>query len=447
MSPKTLSKICLILTLWVVFSGFAQSSSCAISDTSQSPILTFQESIEVLRTSIEDEAGQHSCETVWQYPVDSELAGKEPYLIINTVSELLHEVSSSGVLGSDYIDESNYSTQLEWPTNELHAHEEMIYEIRRSILQTTRIVAEHCAGDVQIKTSLLWENARYDTTGRSIKKILKDMNAQTAEVWRFFLIKAQWEDTDEYRDEIPFSIAPEGFSKSMSDYFSEKNIAACRDQDPRRKAIEKLSWKSFLAWWNFKEAIQIWKDAMQLLLYRWSQLAGSTETNPAFEARINDIVQKQKWSVGWSNVVLDGNFLREFASSWHQNSALESAKEISKKLLYNTGAYDFLRKTVPTVIEEKLAEGETRTQATDFSWNSQSIQSYDEIVDKLYNRYLERQERVARDVSSDPEVTSSLVQILENMNSMQEDSQEMYKNICKILQSKQATNIAWAYRC
>jgi hypothetical protein len=51
-------------------------------------------------------------------------------------------------------------------------------------------------------------------------------------------------------------------------YFSPKKIQECRDNSPRKKAFMEMLKSAFTTGWKYPQAIQVWKDAMALLLYR-----------------------------------------------------------------------------------------------------------------------------------------------------------------------------------
>jgi len=51
-------------------------------------------------------------------------------------------------------------------------------------------------------------------------------------------------------------------------YYSPKKLQECRDNSPRKQAFTEMIKKAFTAGWKYPQAIQVWKDAMALLLYR-----------------------------------------------------------------------------------------------------------------------------------------------------------------------------------
>jgi|GEM_PF-5921171 len=51
---------------------------------------------------------------------------------------------------------------------------------------------------------------------------------------------------------------------------------------------------AFTSGWKYPQALQVWKDAMALLLYRGSQLGGSGANDAGKDAQINSIVQARK---------------------------------------------------------------------------------------------------------------------------------------------------------
>ena len=77
------------------------------------------------------------------------------------------------------------------------------------------------------------------------------------------------------------------------------------EEEPKNQKIMETLKEAFTTWWKYPQAIQIWKDAFNLLFYRSAQLTWSGETDSSKEAQINSIVQAQKWWVGNSRLNLE----------------------------------------------------------------------------------------------------------------------------------------------
>ena len=105
-----------------------------------------------------------------------------------------------------------------------------------------------------------------------MQDVLVETYDQTKHVIIFFRNLVTNVSDREYIDETHFTIAPVGFAGDMRDFFSSQNIQACHDQEPRNQKIKELTKEAFKAGWKYPQAIQIWKEAFQLLLYRTGQV-------------------------------------------------------------------------------------------------------------------------------------------------------------------------------
>ncbi|MCB9806844.1 hypothetical protein H6768_03010 [Candidatus Peribacteria bacterium] len=72
----------------------------------------------------------------------------------------------------------------------------------------------------------------------------------------------------EYLDETNFPVAPKGFAENMRQFYSSSNIQQCHEEEPKNKKIKEVMKEAFTTGWKYPQAIQIWKDAFALLLYR-----------------------------------------------------------------------------------------------------------------------------------------------------------------------------------
>lgn len=59
----------------------------------------------------------------------------------------------------------------------------------------------------------------------------------------------------------------------MREFYSSTNIQQCHEQEPKNQKIKETLKQAFTTGWKYPQAIQIWKDAFALLLYRGGQLA------------------------------------------------------------------------------------------------------------------------------------------------------------------------------
>lgn len=58
----------------------------------------------------------------------------------------------------------------------------------------------------------------------------------------------------------------------MRGFYSSENLQKCHDEEPKNKKIMEVMKEAFATGWKYPQAIQIWKDAFALLLYRGGQI-------------------------------------------------------------------------------------------------------------------------------------------------------------------------------
>lgn len=80
----------------------------------------------------------------------------------------------------------------------------------------------------------------------------------------------------------------------MREYFTSDSLQKCHDVEPKNQTIKETMKNAFTSGWKYPGAIQIWKDAYRLLLYRGAQVTGSGQKDAAREAEMAGIVGAQK---------------------------------------------------------------------------------------------------------------------------------------------------------
>ena len=108
----------------------------------------------------------------------------------------------------------------------------------------------------------------------------------------------------------------------MRKFYTSEALQKCHDEEPKNIAIKEAMKKAFTVGWKYPQAIQIWKEAFQLLLYS----AGVGETDASKDAQIKAIVSAQKGGLGNSRFVLNSQFFKEFKKRPNQTTE-ESIKE------------------------------------------------------------------------------------------------------------------------
>jgi hypothetical protein len=76
----------------------------------------------------------------------------------------------------------------------------------------------------------------------------------------------------------------------MRAFYTSEALQKCYDEEPKNVAIKKIMKESFTAGWKYPQAIAIWKQAFQLLLYS----TGVGEKDASKDAQIQAIISAQK---------------------------------------------------------------------------------------------------------------------------------------------------------
>lgn len=431
--------------IFLVYSLPIFAEGCSLSDTSSSPIQSYKKNIDTLNTYIRKQADASACDTS---AATSSLGSYMATLIpMDSAASLMKEVSALVSSGSNFIIESDAFLDPAGPLNELKAHRDMIEEIEKSILETTQYVWAHCASWQKITEDVFQGQGGYDTRQRTLSTVLVEMARETGEVKRFFYILWQWIQTEEYIDEVPFPIASRGFSTDMYVYFSPKKLQECRDNSPRKKATQEMIKNAFTMGWKYPQAIQVWKDAMALLLYRGSQISGGGAYDAEKEEQINRIVRAKVWWLGNSDILINSQFFKEFWYRPNTKTTKESVQELAKKLFYQTTWYDFVRKVIPSLVaQDKESDGPGYIKSIQTKEELDRFARLQEREKLLYSLYSERALKVAQSKEKAAINTSDLARIIGDTGQRQEDFQDLEKLVCENL-DEQATNVWGTWRC
>lgn len=403
---------------------------CTMSDTSASPIQKWKENIDILNTAIRKRADEFSCEN-----------GDT-----NGSAGLMREMYSQSSTGADFLPESDAFLDPSGPIQELKPHRTSIEDIEKSLLETAQYVWAHCAQWSKMTTNVLEWKARYNTQRRTLTEIMVDMTKQTKEVKRFFYVLSQWVQTEEYIDEVPFLIATPGFSKDMYVYFSPKHLQECRDNDPRKKAILDVMKEAFTSGWKYPQAMQVWKDAMALLLYRWSQLTGLGSQNTDKDNQINSIVQARKGGIGNSDILINSQFFKELWYRPNSKTVGEKVATQEHKALYETIGYEFMRKVIPNLASQSDVNNTALIKNIQTQEETQKIQEIQDRTEALYAQYRNRLWNIEQGKANDPLPGSELVKNIEAEKQIRKNAETAEKNICNIT-GKQAVTVPGATRC
>lgn len=407
----------------------------------------WRENINTLNTALRREADKTKCDTTTSGSVNPAFVNYIGTVVpLNSSVSLMKEIYGLSSSGTDFFSEVDNFLDPAGPVMELKSHTDFIEDVERSIIETAQYVWSHCAQSVRLKDDILAGKSGYITTQRTIGEVMVDMAKQTKQVKRFLQILSRGIQTEEYIDEVPFLIAPPWFSKEMYIYYSPKYIQECRDSDPRKKAfMEVLKW-AFTSGWKYPQAVQVWKDAMALLLYRGSQVVWSGAYDANKESEISRLVQARKGGIGNSDITINSQFFKEF---WYRpdSQTVDEKQAIQEnKTFYTSIGYEFLRKVIPSIVLQAKEKNTNYIKSNQTQEETQKIQRLQILEESLYTQYGSRREQVALSKQNDPKQSSDLAQTIQDSRETQDTLKKIYNgNICP-LSREQATNVN-AWRC
>ncbi len=425
----------ILLFLWTlgVFTISLWESSCPLDKVPSPPIESYTKNIETLLEAAKNLATSSECVKPEWYPsyLDVAIPAQSIQTLLNSFQSLGYNIGS---LASDmryYFD----TTGMLLPS--VQQHQSTILEIETTILSAGRFIGSRCGQAVRFEEDIEITWSLYKTKNRTLQDILTDSYAQTSHVLLFFRNLVTNVADREYLDETQFTLAPSWFATEMRKFYTSEALQKCHDADPKNESIREVMKKSFSFWWKYPQAIQIWKDAFALLLYRWGQIAGNTETDPAKDAQINTLVEAQKWGVGNSRFLLNSQFFKEFWKRANNQPVAETVKDTGKRIAYEVFWYIFLRQTLPDI---KRANPEGYARPYEFSSFDTDARALAEIDRWLYNDYARRKVLVGQDKEQNPDTSVGLVQSIHELEKARPIIEENTNLACDSL-NKQATNI------
>lgn len=435
-------------------------AECSI-DTVPSPAIdSFEKNIDTIIEAIKKEAPRAQCSKPSQYPSYLDIA--IPAQSIKALLGSMQAVSYN--LGSITSDIRYYFNSTGMTLASVQKHQNSILDIKGKILSAGRFVGWYCAQRVQFQEDIAIEWSIYKTKDRTLEQVLTDMTGQTSHVLMFFRQLVTNTVDKEYDDEAQFTMAPEWFANKMREFYTSEALQKCHDEEPKNIAIKEAMRKAFTVGWKYPQAIQIWKQAFQLLLYS----AGVGESDASKDAQIKAIISAQKGGVGNSRFVLNSQFFKEFKKRPNQTTE-ESVKESLERSATETAGNNsfFWRYTMPWTAQKPRAALDTMMQiiianiaitptvyaedpkaqnTIDFSKTQTSGTGFIDMEKQLYNQYALRREKVEWSKAQDPSTVTGLVQSLEELWNIRETVEENMKIACANL-DKQGTNVWAAARC
>ncbi len=431
--------LALFTTLLFLFSyQWVFAAECTLATTPSPSIEAYGKNVDKILEAAKKAANTSVCTRPEGSSAHLEVAipAQSVRALLNALSAVGYDLKS---LLSDiryYFDSSD--TML---LTETQSHQNTILEIQQKILDASAEIGSKCAQWVvrfSEDVTLDW-GATYKTKDRLLQEVLVDTYDQTKHVLIFFRNLVTNVADREYIDETLFPIAPKGFSNEMRNFYSSENIQKCHDEEPKNQKILETLKSAFTSGWKYPQAIQIWKDAFNLLFYRSAQLTWSGETDASKEAQINSLVQAQKWWVGNSRLLLNSQFFKEFNKRANNQTVLEGVKEVSKRIAYETFGSLFTRQIIPDVRNEN--QGKAAVNIPKFPTSEQDGLRLATIDKNLYTDYAVRKELVGQNKAQDPKTVVGLIHALEQLELARPIIEEAAQLICD-LYWRQATNVS-----
>lgn len=432
---NNMKKILFLFLFSFLFSFAEVFAECVLNEVPSPPVDSYAKNMDVLIEAVKKEAERSECiRQDAAYKIDSI---KKLLLTMNSVWYNL------GALNSDtrYYFDSGGTMQL--PV--FQEHQKSILEIQQKITEAGKVVGSHCAQHVPFYEDVEMEASWYKTKKFNLEEVLTEMYRETTHVLIFYRNLATNVSDREYIDETRFPIAPKWFSQGMREFYSSKNIQACHDEDPKNQQIKKVIKDAFTVGWKYPQAIQIWKEAFALLLYRGGQIFGSGETDAGKEAQITQILEAQKWGLSNSRVLNGKTLAEEF--QWNtprKMTVREQDTDLFKRIAYQVfwSWSILLRQVIPDIKEQQKDVGTVNIDVVPEQDNDFKAR---EALDKQnYDDYMLRKNRISQDKSRNQDLGVGLINALREAEQMSLLVREMANTICKVY-DRQAKNVQRIY--
>ncbi len=409
---------------------------CPLSTVPSPPISSWSQNVDALIDEVKKiSTAEAKCSKPAWYPKHLDVA-----IPARSIQQLLGYMQSVGYDVSSLISDIRYYFDNSWmllPAEQ--EHQNSILDIQNKIFQAGAYVGSRCTQGNIFSTDIKLGTSTYKTKGRTLQAVLGDLSKQNTEVLKYYRNLIKNVQSREYIDELKFTIAPKGFAIEMQKFYSSDILQKCHNEDPKNQAILKVLKKAVSIGWKYPQAIQIWKDAFALLLYRSASLVGATDKDPSKEAEINSLVQAQKWGIGNSKFLLNSQFFKEFGRRANNQSIMETLKETGKRIAYETIWPIFERQVTNDVA--KSSESPIYTKLTRYAENNEKARELYEVDRWNYDSYASRKIFVGQNKAQDPKTVTGLVQAMEELEKIRPIVEENVNIACNDVLNKQATNI------
>ena len=425
---NNISRTSLWLILFLSHYG-AYAATCTLDTTPSPAITSYEQNVDKVLEAIKKEWGKKSCPSGMMSPGNTK--------IVLSIME-----------GSDY-DIWNFSTnnRLFLDTSDkmllpsAKKHDDYILGIQQKILETGAEIGGRCADVVRFEENVQLGNSRYKTKNRILQEVLNDMYVQNGKVLSFYRDLASNVQNNEYLDESKFTVAPEGFSDDMREFYSPANIQQCHDEDAKKQKIQETQKEWLAEAMKYPQWVGAWKKAFELLLFGKSAQPDSPEeenpTNTAHAktgglwnsmALLNRLFQKMFWFLG--------------NSEWSPDKLVAEA---SKKNASDTG---LVQSSFPEATKSfEQASGKSSASPLDYQRQYTSAGDLNKTVNLAQNSQTNNNvTNIAPNAEKNNSLTQPLVDVIETNAKTQENLEENEEIICSV-HEKQAQNLPGKETC
>lgn len=269
------------ITCWffiLTLSYSAYAATCTLDAQPSPAIASYEKNIDTILQAISREWSRASC-------TDSSMSAGNTKRVLDIMQWSNYDIWNFFRSSPFFLDTSD---KMLLPSAK--KHDDSIQSIQQKILETGAEIGGKCAGDIiRFREDVQIGNSRYKTKNRSLQEVLNDMYAQSGEVLSFYRDLASNVRNNEYLDEGKFTIAPEGFSDDMREFYSPENIQQCHDEDAKKQKIQETQKDGLAEALKYPQAVDVWKKAFQFLLYgRSAQPDTPEEVNPTTTAHAKE---------------------------------------------------------------------------------------------------------------------------------------------------------------
>lgn len=174
-------------------------------------------------------------------------------------------------------------------------HQKYLLEIDEIINKTVTEAGRRCGTRYEFTEDVSLSDSLYKTKGATVQNVITDMTSNHREITRFIRNLALQREPSQM-DESIIPIAPSWFDEAMRSVYTQENINACEEAQPETQAMKEKISELFTSGWKYDDAIKVWKEAFQMLVYRWES---STSSSGSFGEKVKDEVGKVIAKIAW----------------------------------------------------------------------------------------------------------------------------------------------------